>query len=154
MLKFYTVLHSLTPLALPHRYIIMGDLNAHHTLWNCYVHTPRQAQELATLSEEQNWRLVNIPDIPVYYYRNRKGLSVLDLMLAMPQMAEEITNWAIDDKQATGSDQDVIQFQVISLHPDIEGTPHEPCLNWQKMDWDKFTTIIKNSSATTHTQWE
>jgi hypothetical protein len=22
------------------------------------------------------------------------------------------------------------------------------------MDWDKFTTIIKNSSATTHTQWE
>jgi hypothetical protein len=94
------------------------------------VYTPRRAQELTTLIEEQNWRLVNIPDIPTYYYRNGKGSSVLDLMLAMPHMAEEITNWVIDDKQATRSDHEVIWFQVISLHPDVEVTPHKPCLNW------------------------
>jgi hypothetical protein len=45
-------------------------------------------------------------------------------------MAEEITNWAIDDQQATRSDHEVIQFQVISLHPNVEVTPHEPYLNW------------------------
>jgi hypothetical protein len=87
------------------------------------VHIPRRAQELATLIEEQNWRLVNIPDTPTYYYRNRKGSSILDMMLAMPHMAEEITNWAIDEEQATRSDHEVIRFQVVSLHPDVEVTP-------------------------------
>jgi hypothetical protein len=95
---------------------------------------------------------VNILDTPTYYYRNRKGSSVLDLMLAMPQMAAEITNWAIDDEQATRSDHEVIQFQVVSMHPDVEVTPHEPCLNWPKTDWDTFTNIIKNSCTTTYEQ--
>jgi hypothetical protein len=153
-LKLYTVPRSLTPLSLPHRCIITGDLHANHALWNRQVHTPRRAQELATLIEEQNWRLVNVPDTPTYYYRNGKGSSVLDQMLATPHMAKEITNCAIDNEQATGSDHEVIRFQVISLHPDVEVTPHELRLNWRKTDWDTFTTIIKNSSATTRTQWE
>jgi hypothetical protein len=118
------------------------------------VHIPRWAKELATLIEEQNWRLVNIPDIPTYYYRNGKGSLDLDLMLVMPYIAEEITNWAIGDKQATKSNHEVIQFQVVSLHPNVEVTPHEPHLNWRKTDWDTFTTIIKNSSTMTQTQWE
>jgi hypothetical protein len=150
----YTVPCSLAPLSLPCRCIIMGDLNAHHALWNWQVHTPRWAQELATLIEEQNWRLVNVPDIPTYYYRNGKGSSILDLTLAMAHMAEEITNRAIDNEQATGSDYKVFRFQLVSLHPDVEVTPHELCLNWRKTDWDKFTTIIKNSSAATRTQWQ
>jgi exonuclease III len=128
--NLYTVPRSLTPLSLPRRYIITGDLNTHHALCNCQVHTPRRAQELTTLIEQQNWRLVNIPDTPTYYYRNRKGTSILDLMLVMPHMAEEIRNWAIDDEQATGSDHEVIQFQVVSLHPDVEVTPHKPRVNW------------------------
>jgi hypothetical protein len=96
--NLYTVPRSLAPLSLPRRCIITGDLNEHHVLWNCQVHTPRRAQELATLIEEQNWRLVNVPDTPTHYYRNGKGSWILDLMLAMPHMAEEITNWAIDDE--------------------------------------------------------
>jgi hypothetical protein len=152
--NLYTVPRSLAHLSLPRRCIITGDLNAHNALWNCQVHTPRRAQELAALIEEQNWRLVNVPDTPTYYYRNGKGSSILDLTLATPHMAEEITNWAIDDEQATGSDHEVIRFQVVSMHPNVEVTPHEPRLNWRKTDWDKFTTIIKNSSAATRTQWE
>jgi hypothetical protein len=41
--KLYTIPYSLTPLSLPLRCIILGDLNAHHTLLKCHVHIPRQA---------------------------------------------------------------------------------------------------------------
>jgi hypothetical protein len=51
-------------------------------------------------------------DTPTYYHRNGKGSSILDLTLATPHMAEEITNWAIDDEQATGSDHEVIRFHT------------------------------------------
>jgi hypothetical protein len=37
----YTIPRTLTPLTLPPRCIITGDLNAHHVLWNSWATTPR-----------------------------------------------------------------------------------------------------------------
>jgi hypothetical protein len=51
--RTYTIPHSLTPLTLPPRCIITGDLNAHQGLWNSWVTTPRRAEELVLLIEEQ-----------------------------------------------------------------------------------------------------
>jgi hypothetical protein len=48
---------------------------------------------------------------------------VLDLMLASPAMTEEVINWAVDDDYATGSEHEVIRFQIQSMHPDVETTP-------------------------------
>jgi hypothetical protein len=123
-------------------------MQGHHALWNSQVRTPKRAQE------QQSWRLVSIPDTPTYHYENGKGSSLLDLRLAAPSMAEEISNWAIDDGHATGSDHEVIRFQVVSTHPDLEGTTQEACLNWRKTDWDKFAKIIKTSSTETRPLWE
>jgi hypothetical protein len=152
--NLFTIPRSLTPLSLPRRCIITGDLNAHHALWNSRVTNPRRAEELAALIEEQGWHLVNTPDIPTYHYKNGTGSSVLDLTLAAPAMAGEITNWAIDDEQATGSDHDVIRFQIQSLHPDLEFTTQEPRLNWRKTNWDKFSKTLKHLSTETQPLWQ
>jgi ribonuclease HI len=42
---------------------------------------------------------------------------VLDLTLALPTMAWEATNWAVDDTQATGSDHEVIRFEITTTIP-------------------------------------
>jgi hypothetical protein len=152
--NLFTIPCSLTPLSLPRRCIITGDLNAHHALWNSRVTNPRRAEELAALIEEQDWHLVNTLDTPTYHYKNGTGSSVLDLTLAAPAMAGEITNWAIDDEQATGSDHDVIRFQIQSLHPDLEFTTQEPRLNWRKMNWDKFSKTLKHLSTETQPLWQ
>jgi hypothetical protein len=69
-------------------------------------------------------------------------------------MAGEMTNWAIDDEQATGSDHDVIRFQIQSLHPDLEFNTQEPRLNWRKTNWDKFSKTLKHLSTETQPLWQ
>jgi hypothetical protein len=118
--KLYTIPHTLTTLSLPTRCIITGDLNAHHPLWNSRVRCQTRADELITLIEEHGWHLVNVPDIPTHHYHKGMGSSVLDLTIAAPAMAREVTNWAIDEDNAMGSDHEVIYFQIESLHPDVE----------------------------------
>jgi hypothetical protein len=81
------------------------------------------------------------------------GSSVLDLTIAAPAVAREVTNWAIDEDNATGSDHKVIHFQIESLHPDIERTPTRKCLNWKKTDWKTFTTTLQNLSESSQTHW-
>jgi hypothetical protein len=110
---------------------------------NSQVSAPKRAQELAALIEEHGWHLVNIPDVPTSHYKTGTGSSVLDITLAAPAMANEIVNWAIDDEQGTGSDHEVIRFQVISQHPDLPTASREPRLNWKKTDWAKFTKTLR-----------
>jgi hypothetical protein len=127
--KLHTIPRALTPLSLPNRCIITGDLNAHHTLWNSRVRRNTRANELAALIEDEGWHLINVPDIATYQYQNGTGSSVLDLTIASPAVAREVTNWAVDDENPTGSDHEVIRFQVTSLHPDTEVSTGPPRLN-------------------------
>jgi hypothetical protein len=72
--------------------MITGNLNAYHPLWNSQVRYPTRADELITLIEEHGWHLANTLDTPTYHYRNSMGSSVLDLMLAAPAVAREVSN--------------------------------------------------------------
>jgi hypothetical protein len=70
----------------------MGDLNAHHPLWNSQVMYPIRANELIMLIEDHRWHLVNILDTPTYSFRKGIGSSVLDLTIATPSVAREVSN--------------------------------------------------------------
>jgi hypothetical protein len=107
-MKLHTIPHVLTPLSLPNQYNITGDLNAHHMLWNSWVRHNTRADELAALIEDEGLHLINAPDIAIYHYQNGMGSSVLDLTIASPAVAREVTNWAVDDENPTGSDYEVI----------------------------------------------
>jgi hypothetical protein len=124
----YTIPCALTPLTLPPRCIITGDLNVHHVLWNSWVMTPWWAEELVLLIEEQCWYLLNIPDVPTYQYKNNQQMSVLDLTLALLMIVWEATNWAVHDTQATGSDHKVICFEVTMTIPNPTIATPQPCL--------------------------
>jgi hypothetical protein len=148
----YTIPRSLSPLSLPRRCVITGDLNAHHALWNSATRTPKRASELVHLIEQENWRLVSVPDTPTHYYQQGTRSSVIDLTLASPAMMEEVGNWAIDDELATGSDHEVIRFDIQTVHPDIEPTPPPERLNWRKTDWALFSTTLQASISASTTQ--
>jgi hypothetical protein len=151
--NIYTIPDALAPLPLPHRCVITGDLNTHHSLWNSLVQEPKRADELITLIENRHWVLVSIPDEATYHFKNRMKSSILDYTLALPAMSEEVINWAIDTDQATGSDHEVIRFQVISTHPDAETPTPEPHLNWRKTDWPTFSNTLRSLSVETQPQW-
>jgi hypothetical protein len=150
--KIYTIPHALAPVPLPPRCVITGDLNAHHGLWNSLVQEPKRADELVTLIENRDWVMVSVPDEATYHFKNGMGSSVLDLTLALPAMLEEVINWALDTDQATGSNHEVIRFQVISTHPNAETPTPEPHLNWWKTDWPKFSNTLHSLSVETQPQ--
>jgi exonuclease III len=149
----YTIPRSLAQLVLPQRCIITGDLNAHHTLWNSRVRYPTRADELVTLIEEHGWHLANTPDTPTYHYRKGTGSSVLDLMLATPAVAREVSNWAVDEENPTGSDHEVVLFQICILHPDTDHETTEPHLNWRKTNWDTFLSTLRKLSTNNYPLW-
>jgi hypothetical protein len=108
IMKLHTIPHALIPLSLPNWCIITGDLNAHHMLWNSQARCNTCANELTALIEDESWHLINAPDITTYHYWNGTGSSVLDLTIALPAVAREATNWAMDNENPTGSDHEVI----------------------------------------------
>jgi hypothetical protein len=53
-------------------------------------------------------------------------------MLTTPAVAREVSNWAVDEENPTGSDHEVVLFQISMLHPHTEHETTEPHLNWRK----------------------
>jgi hypothetical protein len=151
--KQHTIPHALTPLSLPNRYVIIGDLNAHHILWNCRARHNTRADELATLIEDEGWYLINAPDIATHYYHNGTGSSVLDLTIALPAMAREVMDWAVDGDNPTGSDNEVITFRITLLYPDMDIMTSPPRLNWKITDWDTFVKTLQTLMAATLSRW-
>jgi hypothetical protein len=117
------------------------------------VRYPTRADELITLIEEHGWHLTNTPDTPTYHYRKGTGSSVLDLMLTTLVVAREVSNWAVDKENPTGSNHEVILFQISTLHPNAEHETTEPCLNWCKTNWDTFLSTLQKLSTNNYPLW-
>jgi hypothetical protein len=69
-------------------------------------------------------------------------------------MAWEATNWAVDDAQATGSDHEVIRFEVMMTIPNPTIATPQSHLNWSRTDWDSFSDTLRSLSTSTQSQWE
>jgi hypothetical protein len=131
----------------------MGHLNAYHSLWNSQAKCHTRTDKIVTLIEDHGWHLVNVPDTPTYHYRNSIGFSVIDLTIAVPAVAREVTDWAIDEDHLTGSDHEVVRFNIVTLHPDAKCTHARPCLNWHKTDWDTFASTLQTLLEATKGSW-
>jgi hypothetical protein len=115
----------------------------------CHAH----ADEIVTHIKDHGWHLVNVPDMLTYHYCNGIGSSVIDLMIAVPAVAREVTDWAIDEDYPTSSDHEVVRFNIVTLHPDAECTHTRPCLHWHKTDWDTFASTLQTLSEATKGRW-
>ena len=74
--------------------------------------------------------------------------SVIDLTFANSKIENAITNWAIDENAVTGSDHEVIRFELIASFNNL--TSHAPALankyNCNKADWNKFAKFLDENS--------
>src|SRR5437588_12992422 len=102
----YTVERVLKKLTLPERMILAGDFNAHHLWWNSKARRTIRHETLINILERGDFDLINEEDIPTYHYAN--GSSVLDLTFSSPHVTDLISNWAVDEKNPTSSDHEII----------------------------------------------
>lgn len=149
----YTLDRLLPTLHLPRRCILTGDMNAHHEWWNSNIESPKRAETLVQTMERERFQLVNEPDEPTYNFRTGRGQSVIDLTFASKDISDNVINWAIDLDQATGSDHELIRYDVLSEITDSVPDPRSGRYNWKKTDWDKFNKALQASEQSLLQLW-
>ena len=146
---------SVANILLPEKAIIAGDFNAHHPWWNSNVQTPKRAEPIINWTDSYHVQLINKEDTPTYHYRNGTGTSILDLTFVTPSSTESITSWAVDDEATTGSDHEVICFDL-SISPIEDTVTHPICLqfNFKMADWTLFNSSLLDLQPATQLQME
>ena len=98
--------------------------------------------------------MINKPDLCTFYAHSGSSSSVIDLTFANTKIENAITNWSIDENAVTGSDHEVIRFELIASFKNL--TTHATALsnknNCNKADWDKFTKFLDENSISYETQ--
>jgi hypothetical protein len=107
----YTVERSLQYVQLSHETLIVGDFNAHHNWWNSSITNSVRASSLISWLNLYNFDLINEPDIQTC---SRSANSIIDLSFATQKLYSLISDWCIDESNATGSDHELIRFYIIT----------------------------------------
>ena len=110
-------------LDIPEKAIICGDFNAHHSWWNSRIQNSIRANALISWINRFNCELINILDKMTYISHSGISQSVLDLTFATSRIAENIIDWAINDEIVTGSDHEVIAFNLLSKNAQNVDSP-------------------------------
>ena len=125
------------------KYIIVGDLNGHHTLWDPELRPDRVNQcgrELARyITDHQNLALVTTPGLPTYTHTTHQSSnsSTLDLSLCSNNLIDISNTILLGD---SGSDHDPVQATV-QIKPDKIVRTRRP--KW-KLTEDKWTAWKDN----------
>jgi exonuclease III len=115
------------------RTIISGDFNAHHPLWNSSKR-PLRADRVMHLLDEQNFHLLNTPDIPTFF--NGRSESVIDLTLVSNDIMDKVRNWSVLE-ETTSSDHMVVCIDIHEDHPTLP-PDNTNRFNSKKTNWEKF----------------
>ncbi|KAK4317776.1 hypothetical protein Pmani_011174 [Petrolisthes manimaculis] len=121
--------------SLPCRKLIVGDFNAHHTLWGS-LRDDRKGEQMARLISNSGLILLN-DGSPTRVDDNTGNFSVLDLSLVSPSIATSCQWLPIDD--SLGSDHFPI---LIKYNSDTVKEPSAPKFNVKKADWVSFTKSL------------
>jgi hypothetical protein len=144
----WTVERTLVGISLPARAIVCGDFNAHHSWWESSIAREQRADQLTRWLGRHGCELINTPDIATCNYHRGRGTSVLDLAFATPLTYPSICDWAVDDENTTGSDHELIRFNVHTA-ASIQSTVENPIswpYNYKKADWGKFAQTLQESA--------
>ena len=100
--------------------IICGDFNAHHNWWNSKINRPTRAENLIKWIQSCKCTLININDEITYIQKSHNGAtSVIDLTFATRSVNDSVVNWKIDEEANSGSDHEVISFELITSTSNI-----------------------------------
>jgi hypothetical protein len=108
--------------------IIAGDMNAHSTIWNGRATGRRNAVFWEDLIEKEELMVCNTEEATRIGGRNH---SIIDLTLSSPNVE---LNWSIaGDKDATGSDHEVIVWEILRQGP-VGGVSNDTT-GWDISGW-------------------
>ena len=122
--------------SLPDHKFILGDFNAHHTLWGS-LRVNGKGEQIVKLINDSDLVLLN-DGSPTRVDDNTGNLSFLDLSLVSPTIAAKCLWHTIDD--SLGSDHLPI---LIQYSCDTNKEPSAPKFNVKRADWVAFTRSVK-----------
>ena len=131
------------------QFVICGNFNPHHNWWNSKIQQAIRSENLVKWLKLNRCSLINTPDLCTYYAHSGSSSSVIDLTFANSKIENAITNWSIDENADTGSDHEVIRFELIASFKNL--TSHATALsnkyNCNKADWNKFAKYLDENST-------
>ena len=86
--------------------MLIGDFNAHSTVWNPGATSRRDAAALEELIEIYELYVNNDSDVPTRS-KTTPGKSIIDLAITFPEM-EALSAWYVDSEHPTTSDHELI----------------------------------------------
>ena len=98
--------------------------------------------------------MINTSDLCTFYAHSGSSSSVIDLTFVNSKIENAITNWSIDENAATGSDHEVIRFELIASFKNLptHATALSNKYNCNKADWDKIAKFLDENSINYETQ--
>jgi hypothetical protein len=113
------------------RVIIAGDMNAHSKMWNPRAVRNRNHIFWERLIEEEDLFVWNTEEA-TRMGPGARNHSVIDLTLSSPNIE---LNWCLLDEEATGSDHEVIAWEVLgNSHPRADTSTETT--GWDISGWD------------------
>src|SRR6266536_1038015 len=148
-------LNRILPHIKPQKYsIIYRDFNAHHSWWNLDVLKSIRTNELVQWLNQHQFKLLNKPDISIFYRQNMRNILIIDLAFTIKALNQSKSIfWQIDENVNTGSDYEVILFLIQSEGNLVENLLGKMPYNLEKADWKEFHKELKDSSNQAEFQW-
>ena len=136
----YIIERSLQNLQLSKETLIVGDFNAHHSWWNSSIINSIRADSLVAWLDQFNCELINKADISTC---TRSTNSVIDLAFATQNLYQLISDWYIDESNASGSDHEIIKFYIRTKKTElVDNSLCSDYFNLNKADWKLFSEEI------------
>jgi len=124
--------------------LICGDFNAHHSWWNSSITNNIRSDSLVSWLDSNNCELINESDIQTC---SKSANSIIDLSFATQKLYHLVSDWHIDESNASGSDHEIIKFYIRTNAIKLVDNPLcSQFFNLNKADWKLFSEEILNNS--------
>jgi len=107
------------------------------------VENPIRSIFLINWLKIQNCELLNTPDQNTYTHHSENSTSVIGLTFATPSLCGFIKNWQVNEDLNSGSDHEVIQFELTGIESEWVNSPLNAAYNIAKADWVKFAQTLQ-----------
>ncbi len=138
----YTIERSLQHIQLEKETLITGDFNIHYSWWNSSINSFVRSDLLISWLNNYNCELINESDIAIFTrkFRDSTTSSVIDLAFATQNLYSLISDWHVDENNASGSDHEIIKFNIRTKATELVENPLcSEFFNLNKADWKLFS---------------
>uniref|UniRef100_T1I2R8 Endo/exonuclease/phosphatase domain-containing protein n=1 Tax=Rhodnius prolixus TaxID=13249 RepID=T1I2R8_RHOPR len=120
--------------ALPAPYVIVGDFNAHHTMWGS-THVSPRGRMLEDILVKENIALINKQEF-THFNSSNGSLSAIDLAFSSPSLLP-LLDWTVH-RDLCGSDHFPIMISCANQDANLSVVPR---WSLKRAQWEKFASM-------------